>query len=82
MPIHFFTDPALNAALNASASGIIGQFAVLQNQLYILCDFVTDVWANIITQITVGGVTREFPWKLNSSYNFDFGIADPNSLSV
>jgi hypothetical protein len=78
----YFTDPALNAALNASASGIIGQFAVLQNQLYILCDFVTDVWANIITQITVGGVTREFPWKLNSSYNFDFGIADPNSLSV
>jgi hypothetical protein len=78
----YFTDPALNAALNASASGVIGQFAVLQNQLYIMCDFVSDVWANIITQITVGGVTREFPWKLNSSYNFDYGIADPNSLSV
>jgi hypothetical protein len=30
----------------------------------------------------VAGVTREFPWKINSSYNFDFGIADPNSLSV
>jgi hypothetical protein len=70
------------AALNGRASGVIGQFAVLHNQLYILCDFVTDVWANIITQITVGGVTSEFPWKLNSSYNFDFGIADPNSLSV
>ena len=78
----YFTDPGLNAALNASASGVIGQFAVLQNQLYILCSFVTDVWANIITQITAGGVTREFPWKLNSSYNFDYGIADPNSLSV
>lgn len=70
------------AALFARASGIIGQFAVLHNQLYIMCDFSTDVWANIITQITVAGVTREFPWKLNSSYNFDFGIADPNSLSV
>jgi len=70
------------AALFARASGIIGQFAVLHNQLYIMCDFTTDVWANIITQITVAGVTREFPWKLNSSYNFDFGIADPNSLSV
>lgn len=78
----FFTDPVLAAALNARASGVIGQFAVLHNQLYIMCDFTTDVWANIPTQFTVGGVTREFPWKLNSSYNFDFGIADPNSLSV
>lgn len=78
----YFTDPVLAAALNARASGVIGQFAVLHNQLYIMCDFTTDVWANIITQITVGGVTREFPWKINSSYNFDFGIADPNSLSV
>lgn len=78
----YFTDPTLAAALNARASGVIGQFAVLHNQLYIMCDFTTDVWANIITQISVAGVTREFPWKLNSSYNFDFGIADPNSLSV
>lgn len=70
------------AALFARASGVIGQFAVLHNQLYIMCDFTTDVWANISTQITVGTETREFPWKLNSSYNFDFGISDPNSLSV
>lgn len=70
------------SALNNRASGVINQFAVLHNQLYIMCDFTTDVWANIITQITVAGVTREFPWKINSSYNFDFGIADPNSLSV
>lgn len=69
-------------ALNARASGVIGQFAVLHNQLYIMCDFTTDIWANIITQITVGSVTREFPWKLNTSYNFDFGIADANSLAV
>lgn len=69
-------------ALNNRASGVINQFAVLHNQLYIMCDFTTDVWANIITQITVAGVTREFPWKINSSYNFDFGIADPHSLSV
>ena len=78
----YFTDPTLAAALNARASGVIGQFAVLHNQLYIMCDFTTDVWANIITQISVGGVVREFPWKINSSYNFDFGIADPHSLSV
>lgn len=71
-----------SVALNARASGVIGQFGVLHNQLYVLCDFTTDVWANINTQITVGGVTSEFPWKLNSSYNFDFGISDPNSLSI
>ncbi len=70
------------AALFNQASGIIRQFAVLHNLLYIMCDFVTDVWSNTITSLTVAGVTREFPWKLNSSYNFDYGIADPNSLSV
>ena len=69
-------------ALVNRATGVIGQFAVLQNQLYILCDFTTDVWANITTQIVVAGVTRTFPWKLNSSYNFNFGINDPNSLAV
>jgi len=69
-------------ALFNRASGIIGQFAVLHHQLYILCDFVTDVWANIVTQIEVAGVIREFPWKLNTSYNFDYGIEDPFSLSV
>ncbi len=78
----YFTDPALGAALNARATGVIGQFAVLHNQLYILNDFTTDVWANIPTQFSVGSVTREFPWKLNSSYNFDFGIQDPYSLTV
>ena len=70
------------APLFARATGVIGQFAVLQNQLYIMCDFVTDVWANIITQIVIAGVETIFPWKLNSSYNFDYGISDPNSLSV
>ena len=69
-------------ALNGRASGVIGQFAVLHNQLYILCNFTTDVWANIVTTITVAGVTSTFPWKLNSSYNFDYGISDPHSLSV
>lgn len=70
------------SALFARASGIIGQFGVLQNQLYIMCDFTTDVWANIPTQLTVANATVEFPWKINSSYNFDYGIADPNSLSI
>lgn len=78
----YFTDPATSAALNARASGVIGQFGVLHNQLYILCDYTTDVWANIATVITVGDASFEFPWKLNSSYNFDYGIGDPNSLAI
>ena len=64
------------------ASGVIGQFGVLHNQLYIFTDFTTDVWSNIPTFITVGAETREFPWKLNTSYNWDYGIADPFSLDI
>jgi hypothetical protein len=64
------------------ASGIVQQMGVLHSQLYIFTDFTTDIWANIITQITVNGVTSEFPFKLNSSYNWDYGIADPFSLSI
>lgn len=71
-----------SSALFARASGVIGQFGVLHNQLYILCDYVTDVWSNTITQLTVGGITREFPWKLNTSYNLNYGIGDPFSLSI
>lgn len=71
-----------SAPLFNRASGVIGQFAVLHGQLYIFNDFTTDIWANIPTQITVAGVVREFPWKLNTSYNWDYGIADPDSLDV
>lgn len=78
----YFTDPETSSALNARASGVIGQFAVLHNQLYILCAATTDVWANIPTVLTVGSESVEFPFKLNSSYNFDYGISDPNSLAV
>lgn len=70
------------AALFNTASGVIGQFAVLHNQLYILCDYQTDIWSNIPSQLTVAGVTTFFPWKLNTSSNWDFGIFDPFSLSV
>lgn len=68
--------------LFARASGVIGQFGVLHSQLYIFTDYTTDIWGNIITQITVNNVTSEFPWKLNSSYNWDYGIADPFSLDI
>lgn len=64
------------------ASGIIRQLATLHNQLYIFCDFKTDVWSYIPSQIEVAGEIRTFPFKLNTSYNFDFGIFNPYSLSV
>ena len=70
------------APLVNRASGIVRQFGVLHNQLYILCDYTTDIWANIATQITVAGVTREFPWKLNTSYNWNYGIEDSSSLAI
>jgi hypothetical protein len=83
-PAKIFTIPDGGAgfALFFSSSGIVRSYAVLHSQLYIFTDFTTDIWANIPTQITVAGVTREFPWKINTSYNWDYGIADPLSLSV
>jgi hypothetical protein len=70
------------APLFAQATGVIGQMGVLHNQLYIFNDFTTDVWSNIPTQLSVAGGTSEFPWKLNTSYNLNYGIEDPFSLSI
>jgi hypothetical protein len=83
-PSKIFTIPDGEAgfALFFSSSGIVKSYAVLHTQLYILTDYTTDIWANIATQIVVAGVIREFPWKINTSYNWDYGIADPLSLSV
>ena len=83
-PAKIFTIPDGGAGfpLFFSSSGIVRSYAVLHSQLYIFTDFSTDIWANIQTQITIAGVTREFPWKINTSYNWDYGIADPLSLSV
>lgn len=77
-----FGDPSAYFSLFSQASDTIGQLGVLHNQLYIFGKFTTEVWANIPTQITIGGVTREFPFKKNTSYNFDYGIYDPFSLSI
>lgn len=83
-PSKIFTidDGGAGFALFFSSTGIVRQYAVLHSQLYIFTDFTTDILANIATQITVGTSTREFPWKVNTSYNWDYGIADPLSLSV
>ena len=71
------------AAVFAQEAGIIRQMGVLQNILYIFTDFTTGPWANIPSTFTAaGGTQTTFPWKKNSSYDWDFGIADPNSLDV
>ncbi len=72
------------AAVFNQASGFVRQFAVLHNQLYIFTDFTTDIWANIPSVFTnpVTGTVTTFPWKTNTSYNWDFGIYDPTTLDV
>lgn len=80
-PATCFTNP-VTGVLFAQASGIVRQFGVLHGQLYIFNDYSTDIWGNISTQLNVGGTVTTFPWKLNTSYNFDYGMADPLSLST
>lgn len=65
-------------AVFASASGVIKQLAVLQEQMYVFSDFDTEVWANIPSVLQ----NAQFPFKKNTSYSFNFGIADPQSLDI
>lgn len=72
-----------SAAVFAQEAGIIRQMGVLHNTLYIFTDFTTGIWSNKpSTFITVGGSTVSFPWSKNSTYDWDFGIADPKSLDI
>lgn len=64
------------------ATGVVRQFAVLNNQLYIFSDFQTDIWSNVQSQLVVNGVLTTFPWKINTSYNFNVGLSEPLSLCV
>lgn len=69
-----------NGAVFAYEDGIIRQMGVLNNTLYIFCDFITGVWSNI--QAIFSGTGTTFPWKKSSTYNWNFGIANPNSLDI
>jgi hypothetical protein len=64
------------------AEGIVRQFAVLHNTLYIFTDYTTSIWSNIPSVFS--GVTPPvtFPFKTNTTYNFDYGMQDPASLDV
>lgn len=64
------------------ADGVIGQFGVLHNTLYIFCDFTTEVWSNIPSVFNGVSPAVTFPFKKNTTYNFDYGIQDPQSLDI
>ena len=70
-------------AVFAQESGIIRQFAVLKTQLYMFTDYTTGVWANTESRVTnFQQVTTTFPWRKNTSYDWDYGIADPQSVDT
>lgn len=78
-------DPALafttaTGQVFAQAGGIIRQMGVLNNTLYIFSDYQTDIWSNSPSRFSGTGV--QFPFQLNSSYNWNFGIANPTSLDI
>ncbi len=68
----------------AQATGIIRQFGVINNTLYIFTDYTTDIWANIPARLIPAGdkTVVTFPWKQSSTYGWDFGIADSLSLDI
>lgn len=66
----------------AQETGQIRQLAVLHNQLYIFTDFTTGIWSNTPSQVFNESGNVAFPWKKNTSYDWDYGIADPQSLDT
>ena len=64
----------------AQEAGIIRQMGVLNAQLYIFSDFITGVWAN--SPAVFSGTNAYFPWKTNTTYNWNFGIANAKSLDI
>jgi len=70
-------------AVFAQESGLIRQFGVIHNTLYIFTDYTTGIWANIPSTFTsTGGDQTSFPWKKSSTYDWDYGMADPQSLDI
>lgn len=62
----------------AQERGIIKGFGVLHNTLYIFTNFTTGVWSNnpsIFQNAT-------FPWRKNTTYDWDFGLLDVRTLSI
>lgn len=68
------------APVFAQENGIIRQMGVLNNQLYIFTDYRTGIWSN--QPAVFSGTEVSFPWKKNSTYDWNFGIANPTSLDI
>lgn len=79
-PLTCWTNPAPTPQVFAQEDGIIRQMGVLNNTLYIFTDYVTGIWSNIVAVFSGTGVS--FPWKKSSTYNWNFGIANSNSLDI
>lgn len=80
-PLTAFTN-ATTPKVFAQEEGIIRQMGVLNNTLYIYTDYITGVWSNSPTRLENSAGTVTFPWKKNTTYNFNFGIANSNSLDI
>ena len=78
-PATCFTNPTTPQVF-AQEGGIIRQMGVLNNTLYIFSDYITGVWSN--TPAVFSGTQATFPWKQNSTYNWNFGIANSTSLDI
>jgi hypothetical protein len=81
-----FTVPGTGGkAVFAQETGIIKQMVVLHNTLYIFSDYECGIWSNIPSTTasnTSASSASIFPWKKNTSLNWDYGIADPDSIDV
>ncbi len=61
----------------------IVNFAVLHNTLYIFLASTTSIWSNTPSVFgTIDGVIVQFPWRKNTSYNFDYGLSQPFAFDV
>ncbi len=61
----------------------IVNFAVLHNTLYVFLNDTASIWSNTPSVFgTTDGVLVQFPWKKNTTYNFDYGLAEPFALST
>jgi len=81
-PADCFNVPGDTPNVFAQESGIIRQMCVLQNQLYIFTDFSTGIWSNTPSLFDDGTTKTTFPWRKNTSFQFNYGIADPDTLDV
>ena len=69
-------------AVFAQEDGYIQQMAVLHNTLYIFTPYRTGIWSNTPSIFSGFDPPATFPFKKNSSIDFNFGLNDPLSLSV